>query len=154
MRDIHLGNNIPLKHFIFRIGCDWLTCLTVHLGEVDLQRPLIVTHDIVIRAVHRHRDRLTAAMLSVVELKTDGHNRFFKTEVDYGKFISCGGNCSIYHILCFIPQLTFRFVLCLFCRSIRLGLTGIGAFLTTQAGGGGFAHFIVQTPTGTAIAAV
>ena len=85
--DIFLGHSIPFEHFVLCISCNLLAGLAVHFGDVDLQAPLIIAHEVVFGPIHGNRDRLAAAMLTVEEFKADRNDSFIKSEIDAGQFV-------------------------------------------------------------------
>ena len=146
MRDEASRHNIPFEHFKFCISCNLFAGLTVHLADVDLQRPLIVAHRVAVCTVHRDRDCLRASVRAAVWLKADRYDGFVESEIQRGEFGSGCGNRLIDQILRFRSQLFFRAASRRRCRRVRLCLTGIRSHASAERADGSLFHGIVQAP--------
>ena len=80
--NIHLCHGVPFKHSELRIGGNYVAGLAVDFGNVDLQGPLIVAHDIGVGTVCRDGDGLMAAEAAVVRLEAVGNFHFVIRETN------------------------------------------------------------------------
>ena len=152
--DILLGHSIPFEDLILRIRNDCFAGFAVRFPDVNLQRPFIVAHNIIVRTIHANRDSLLASVFAVVELKSYRDDRLIETEINAGQFALCCRDGSINHSLGFGAQLRLCAGLGTGRCCVCLSLAGIRTLAPTTAAGGGLGHTVVQAPAGAGVASV
>ena len=153
-RNVLLGDGVPLVDFIECIPGNLLAGLAVHLFQIYLQAPLVIFHNVIVGTIGRYSDGLVAAKAAIEFLEAIRDLHFIVREADGCQFSTGGCNGCIHHSLSLVLQLRNGGVFGCFCRRIRFGLAAVGAFLTAERCGAGFADFIVHRPAHRAVTAI
>ena len=153
-RNIALPNRIPLENLKLGIALDALLGFAVDFVDADLDRPFIVFHLVIVRAVGRNGNGLVAAQRAGRGIKAVRDGDFIVAECNIGKLRPRRGNSGIHHALRFVLQLPDGRILGGFGSSIRFGLAGERSFLPAERTGAGLGYLVMHRPCGRTVTAI
>ena len=152
--DVALPDGIPLENLKLGIALDALLGFAVDFVNTDFDRPLIVFHLVIVRAVGRNSDRLVAAQSTRRGIEAVRNGDFIVAKRNICKLCPRRGDGSIYHTLCFVFQLVDGCIFGSLGSGIRFSLAGERSFLPAECACAGLGHLIMYCPCGRTIAAI
>ena len=152
--DVALPDGIPLENLKLGIALDALLGFAVDFVNTDFDRPLIVFHLVIVRAVGRNSNRLVAAQSTRRGIEAVRNGDFIVAKRNICKLCPRRGDGSIYHTLCFVFQLVDGCIFGSLGSGIRFSLAGERSFLPAECACAGLGHLIMYCPCGRTIAAI
>ena len=150
---VFAGHDVPLVDFIPGIACNLVAGLAVGLFDVDLQRPLCISHLVGAIGVGRYCNGLVTAVAAPVGFKAVGNGDFVITELQRCKLCLRAGNSIIYSALCFCLNGGNRRIALAVGGCVRGFFRSIGADAATAAIYG-LGYSVMHRPAGRCCTAV